>query len=234
MTSPFKRRLVCLANSRKPPDGRCVAGREFTAHGFGNWIRAVSARPTHELLPRERCYRDGKDPCVLDLISISMIRCQPHRYQHENHLIDDTCRWEKDGRISWQDLQSAVEDPNGPLWLNGYSSSHGKNDRVPETELDKLSRSLYLIRPEQLMLSVASEGEVLGPEHRRVRARFCLCGRPYVLVVTDPRIESDLLPRDDGLFSVREALLCISLGETFHGYAYKLAATVITPQRAAF
>ena len=229
MMSPSTKKLVCLANSRKPPDGRCVAGREFSTAGFGTWLRAVSSRPTHELTLQERCYRDGSEPCVMDVVSISMKCPQPHRYQQENHLINSHCRWVKEGRISWQELQSAVEDPNGPLWLNGYSSSHGKNDRVPESALDKLTRSLYLIRPDQLMLSVASEGDVLGPEHRKVRARFHLCGHSYILVVTDPRIESDLLPRDDGLFSVKEALLCISLGEIFHGYAYKLAATVITP-----
>ena len=232
MTVRYTKQIVCLANSRKPPDGRCIAGREINDSGFGGWIRAVSARPTHELLPQERCYRNGKDPCVLDIVSISMKIPQPHRYQQENHLIDDRYRWLERGRVNWQALQAAVETPSGPLWLNGYSSYHGQNDRVPESEAEKLTRSLYLIRPEQLLLSVASEGDVLGPLHRRVRARFSLCGHSYILVVTDPKVEADLIPKEDGLFTVKEALLCISLGEIYHGFAYKLAATVITPQRA--
>jgi len=33
------RRIVCLANSRKP-DGRCVAGKLYAQGKFGSWLRA--------------------------------------------------------------------------------------------------------------------------------------------------------------------------------------------------
>ncbi len=232
MNAHYTKTLVCLANSRKPPEGRCVAGREVTALGFGDWVRAVSSRPTHELTPQERCYKNGKDPGVLDVIAIRMKSPQGAAHQQENHVIDAAQRWVQVGRLDWPALQSAVEDPAGPLWINGYSSSRGRNDRVPENALGKLLRSLWLVRPENLIFSVASEGDVFGPEHRRARAEFRLCSQSYKIVVTDPWIEAELLPKDDGRYEVNDALLCVSLGEVFHGYAYKLAAMVITPQRA--
>jgi hypothetical protein len=232
MTQRYTRRIVCLANSRKPPSGRCVAGREVSEKDFGDWIRPVSARPTQEISLEERRYENGQDPSLLDIIAIQMTSPQPHHHQQENHLIDADCYWVKQGTISWQELQATVEDPAGPLWLNGDSSYHGENDRVSENSLDGLARSLYLVRPEHLRLVVASEGGIFGPPRRRVRARFTLCGHSYCLTVTEPSTESELLAGNNGEYPMPDALLCISLGEVFHGYAYKLAAAVIRPNRA--
>lgn len=229
MSNRYTKTIVCLANSRKPPSGRCVAGREFNGKRFGDWIRPVSDRPTQEISLEERRYQDGRDPQLLDIIAIDFKGSQPHRYQYENHLIDADCYWVKQGIITWQDLQGAIEDPGGALWLNGYSSYNGQNDRVIDAKLVGLTRSLYLIRPEQLRLVVASEGGDFGPPRRRVRARFALCGHSYRIVVTDPLTESTILSRQDGEYPVADALICVSLGEVYHGFAYKLAAAVITP-----
>lgn len=232
MTQPYTTTIVCLANSRKPPSGRCVAGREWSGRSFGDWVRPVSDRPTQEISLEERRYEHGQDPCLLDIIAIQMKTAQPQRHQKENHLIDADYYWVKRGVIRWQDLQAAVEDPAGPLWLNGDSSYNGENDRVSENSLDGLARSLYLIQPEHLRIVVAAEGGSFGPPRRRVRARFTLCGHSYRLGVTEPSTESEFLAKNNGEYPVPDALLCISLGEVFHGYAYKLAAAVITPTRA--
>ncbi len=228
----YAKTIVCLANSRKPPSGRCVAGREVTSSGFGAWIRPVSARATQEISEEERRYQDGTDPKVLDVIAIQLSGAQPQHHQKENHLIDDGYYWVKQRTISWRDLQAAVEDPAGPLWLNGYSSSYGDNDRVPGDRASGLAASLYLVRPDDLTLVVASEGGGFGPARRRVRARFDLSGESYCVVVTDPWMERQLLAGNDGETRIDDALLCVSLGEFFHGFAYKLAAAVITRQRA--
>lgn len=225
----YTKTIVCLANSRKPPSGRCIAGREVTSAGFGAWIRPVSARSTKEISEEERRYEDGEDVRVLDIIAIEMSSPQPQDHQKENHLIDDGYYWVKRGVVSWQDLQNAVEDPSGPLWLNGFSSSHGHNDRVPEDRLNSFNRSLYLVRPDRLRLIVASEGGDFAPARRRVRAQFDLSGHSYRIVVTDPWMERQILANPNGETALEEALLCLSLGEVFHGFAYKLAAGVIMP-----
>jgi hypothetical protein len=227
----YTKTIICLANSRKPPSGRCIAGREKLSNRFGAWVRPVSTRPTREIAEEERRYQDGSDPKVLDVIAIEMTTTQPHDHQQENHVIDDSYYWTKQGAASWSEIQSMVEDPDGPLWLNGYSSSYGENDRVPEADLAALDRSLYLVRPEDLRIVVASEGGDFAPSRRRVRARFELCGMSYCFVVTDPPVEREYLLMGDGETAIAEALLCVSLAEVFNGYAYKLVASMITPQR---
>jgi hypothetical protein len=223
--------IVCLANSRKP-SGRCVAGREITASGFGGWIRPVSARSTQEISEHERSYRDGRDPSLLDVIEIPVITPQPHHHQAENHLIDSTQYWVFKDRASWSQLQAAVEHVAGPLWINDSSSSHGLNDRVAENRARTLACSLFLVRPDDLVLHVATEGGEFAPARRRVRASFRLVDHDYILSVSDPVIESHFLRQPNGDYPVSDARICVSLAEPFHGYAYKLVASVITRERA--
>ncbi len=215
------RKLVCLANSKRD-GGRCVAGRLVTDQGFGPWIRLVADEaggpvPTSyywQFLPSH-------------IVEVPVASHAPFRHHTENHVIASG-DWRRAGYMTCEELGKLVESPEGPLWLNGDSSSGGYNDRVPEECLRGLSRSLYLVRPENVELQATYE-QLRGWSKQRIRASFDLCGEHYKLVVTDPQIRKQDWEAGS-VYSMDDALLCISLGEPFHGYAYKLAAAVITSQ----
>ena len=168
---PYVKTIVCLANSRKPA-GRCVAGKEVSGRGFGNWIRPVSDRPGEEISEEERRYADGRDPQILDVVEVPLLEPRPHNHQRENHLIDDDIHWVHRRTKTWDDIQAAVDDVDGPLWLNGHHSSRGQNDQVPENEIGRFQSSLYLVRPDNLTLAVTTEANFRGGSRRRVRAAF--------------------------------------------------------------
>lgn len=227
--SVYEKTILCLANSRKPPSGRCIAGREITDRGFGSWLRPVSDRLTREVSARERRYRNGQDPQVLDVIAIPLKNPEPLGHQIENHILDPFQRWVKKGSLTWNELSAAIDEPTGTLWENGSSTYNGFNDRVPESAIDLCRNSLYLIVPEDLILFVGDEGMPPNPPRRKVRAQFRFHGEHYRLVVTDPWMESNCLARPNGEYEIPEVVLCVSLGEVYQGFAYKLAASIITP-----
>lgn len=63
---------------------------------------------------------------------------------------------------------------------------------------------------------------------RVVRAEFIYNRTNYRIAVTDPVIEREYKSRGDGRYEVQSVYLCISLGELFNGYAYKLVAGLFT------
>src|SRR5690349_13213911 len=131
---PYTKTIICLANSRKPPSGRCVAGREIIRGGFADWVRPVSERPTREISEDERRFENGRQPKVLDVLEIPMRAHVPSGHQQENHEIDAGYYWVKRRTADWQELLGAVEHVGGPLWANSSSSYYGVNDRVNAAE----------------------------------------------------------------------------------------------------
>ena len=224
------KRIVCLANSRKL-SGRCIAGREWAeGGGAGSWIRPVSDREHQEVSEYERQYEDGSDPRVLDIIDIPVLKPQPEECQTENWLLDPEYYWERAGSYSPLDLP-ALTDPVEPLWIDGYSTYHGRNDRIPIDSASVVSSSLRLTRVEALVLEVFAPGEAFGNTKRRVQGRFAHSGQEYALWVTDPRNERRYLAKLDGSYRIGECYLTISLGEPYEGFFYKLIAALIEPDR---
>jgi hypothetical protein len=225
------KRLLCLANSRKLDPGRCVAGIELSGNRPVGWIRPVSAREHGEVSEYERQYEDGSDPVVLDVMNVPLLEARPKEYQQENWLLDSDQYWQKVTRASWGDLERFV-DPVSPLWIDGYKTYNGRNDRIPLTEATGLTSSLRLVRVDQLTLSVFKPGEAFGNPKRRVQGRFMHGGTEYRLWVTDPVYEREYLAKSDGDYAVGESFVTVSLGEPHNGAIYKLVAAIMERARS--
>lgn len=214
--------IICLANSRKI-SGRCIAGKD---PNDGHWIRPVSERDTHEISESDRQYQDGSTAQVLDIIEIPCKALAPQGYQSENVTIDADFYWKKIGNVTFDDLARLV-DP-GPLPWASDSSYSNLNDRVPEAQLNPQLGSLRLIHVDRLTLVVEPKAPAFNDMKRVVRAEFIYNRTNYRIAVTDPVIEREYKSRGDGRYEVHSAYLCISLGELFNGYAYKLVAGLFT------
>lgn len=224
------KRIVCLANSRKLA-GRCIAGREWLGgREPGRWLRPVSEREHQEVSEYERQYEDGSDPRVLDIIDIPVVGPKPEGCQTENWLLNPEYYWEKVGSYSSLDLPLLV-DPVVPLWVDGHSTYHGRNDSIPTELADEVRGSLRLIQVEELALEVFAPGEAFGNTKRRVQGHFVHSGQEYAFWVTDPRYERRYLAKLDGSYRIGECHLTISLGEPYKGSFYKLIAAIIETDR---
>ena len=224
------KRIVCLANSRKL-SGRCIAGKEISDNRVAGWVRPVSARPHEEVSECERQYENGSDPRVMDIMDVPLLGPRPKGYQWENWLLDPDQYWVKVGRTKWGELDR-LADPDGPLWTNGGSTYHGRNDRISLSVAAELNSSLRLVRVEGLTLSVFAPGKAFGNPKRRVQGWFRHNQADYRFWVTDPSYERAYLAKSDGDYEIGESFLTVSLGEPADdGFCYKLIAAVIERER---
>ena len=223
----YEKTIICLANSRKN-SGRCVAGIELFPDGTAAWVRPVSSRPGGELSDHDRRYKNGSDSRVLDKIRIQFREPRPHAFQPENHLIDENYHWERVGAASADEIAKLVENVPSPLWVDGHSTYHGCNDKIPLNLCTGFASSLRLIRPKKTTIWVGTESGYQGaPGKRRVRALFEWSGMTYKLQVTDPQAEAKYLAGADGSYDLANAILCVSLGVLFEGHSFKLVAAII-------
>lgn len=223
----YTKTMVCFANSRKTA-GRCIAGKEWQDGKPGEWVRPISERPTHELSEEERRYEDGGDPQLLDLLQIPCESPQPLPHQRENHLIDPEDHWVRQSRLSWDDVQGWLDNPQ-TLWNLGQNSYSGLNNRVPAGQAD--GTSLYLISVERLQLLVGRKAPEYPDSKRAVRGEFAYRGATYRMDVTDPVVEQSYLKQADGQYDIPHPVLCVSLSDLYEGYFYKLIAAVLYSER---
>jgi hypothetical protein len=222
-TKRYSKTLACFANSRKT-GGRCVAGKELRNGSPADWVRPISDRPTHELSITECCYENRQVPELLDIVEIEFKHHQPVAHQIENHCIDADYYWEKQGRLSWDDLDQWLDNPK-TLWTTGESSYSGHNNRVAVNKAD--GSSLLLIAVDSLDLIVGRKAPEYPDSRRAVRCCFHYSNQYYLIDVTDPNIEQSYLAKSDGVYVIDDAVLCVSLGDEYQGYYYKLVAGVL-------
>ena len=163
---------------------------------------------------------------ALDIVDIPVLNPQPEGYQSENWLLDPEHYWRRVSRLPRASLPRLADSP-ALLWINGRSTYHGTNDKIPLDETDSLTDSLRLIRVERLDLRVFAPSEAFGNRKRRVQGTFVYAGVQYALWITDPDQERAWLAKDDGHYEMGECYLTISLGEPFNGACYKLIAAII-------
>ena len=185
----FERVIICLANSFKPPSGRCVAGKEYAGPRVGQWIRPISSRQGREVSEEERRYENGRTAQLLDIVRVPLDHPAAMVHQTENFVLAEEHTWVKEGSASPEQVAAMLDAPDPAFWIDAQSTYQGINDKVPAMAAAHIPCSLKLISVQTLQLQVGFEEGFQGrPGRRRVRGQFDLQGRPYRLSVTDPEI----------------------------------------------
>ncbi len=215
--------IVCLANSRKY-SGRCIAGKEILPAGIGGWIRPIGQAATGELSLSEIMLHTGAEPALLDIIGLRVgEESRTYSYQPENRFCGNG--WSFDGTLPRSSLSELVDDVD-LLWINGYQSYNGINDRIPiELVEQHITSSLLFVPVEDLHIIAGKDVRGLS----KIWADFHHKAVKYRLHVTDPVIEAEYMTRNFGRYPVDDpaAYLTLSIGEPFEGFCYKLAAAVL-------
>lgn len=219
-------RIVVLANSKKQ-GGYCMAGKTLDSAGdIGGWLRPVSDCASGGLPMSRTICTDGLQVSVLDVVEQNWGVAAPTMHQRENRLIGKSTM-RRCGRADWDDLAILADDVSLGLWLDGHSTSCGLNDRVPFSILPYLTGSLQLVAATDLVIYKMS-----GYENQvKYRAQFSIKNRCYNMALTDTVATSWL--ENTSRLCLGVAYVCVSLAVPFSdGFAYKLAAAIITKERA--
>lgn len=198
--------VVVLANSIKHGQ-HCVAGKCVNT---GRWIRPVSNLQGGELSHQQARIQNPfgtfrVKPLQKAIIGLAQHAPLPH--QPENYLIDDTV-WVQNFSFDAGQLNTLLDTPVD-LWGDGNRVDHARIT----AGFYKVPQSLYLVQVENLRLYYTDDN--------KRRASFSYRGIDYDLAATDPLF--DEIVRDNLPTS---GILCVSLGEQYQGYCYKLVATI--------
>ncbi|MDM8536799.1 hypothetical protein QUF70_08610 [Desulfobacterales bacterium HSG17] len=219
--------IVCFANSHKY-NGSCIAGKQLVEKGDKDWIRPVSAKQMGEIYFSFDKSTNKEPFDLLDIISVPIRKPFPNKYQTENYLIDEGKKWIYKRSLSISELPEYYDNEE-TIWINGYHSFVGYNDRIPiDLAFSECTTSLMLIQPAKVTINVDFE----GTNKKKVRAKFQYNGTNYSFIVTDKIIRKEYINKNVGEYSLNLKIVsfCISISEPWQDYCYKLVAGVIGNQ----
>jgi hypothetical protein len=226
---PYVKRIICLANSTKSYPDRCIAGREVLPDGtYGGWVRPVSEREDAAVRFSESRYDAGnRQPKLLDIMDVPLLRPDPRHHQSENHVIDSTQLWGKVGALPANSLPQLLDNPP-TLWINSDRTSAGAFNCISQEEAITQHYSLALIRPENFVVKVSSKTWD-GITKKTTRSSFSYNGVLYILQLTDPVVTDLYHSKEVGEYPLNGVTICVSLTEPWkkdRNRCHKLVAAV--------
>ena len=218
------RTLVILANSVKH-HSHCVAGKDINTK---EWIRPVSSDTGEALSDEQSSYLNKEKNWrvkPLDKITMEFSKHVPLAQQPENYLISKE-KWVSSFKIERNELAQYIDSPKN-IWLDTSTNTNRVTSSLVASQEIVIKQSLYLIKIGVLNLQVSTE-MVDGVEKYKLRGSFMYNDIKYAdLTITDPKIWSEYKEKPLGVYELKDVYLCLSLGEEFHGFYYKIIAAVI-------
>lgn len=198
--------IVILAKSVKHGE-HCVAGKCIKT---GRWYRPVSTPDGAELNNDQVMYKNIHGTYSvkpLQKIQMGFLHHSPLIHQPDNYLVDGSL-WQQKYKINLDELNNYFDQPKS-IWGQGNRVSY---ELIQSKEVN-IEQSLYLLQVENLNLYYNQD--------KRRRASFTYNEVNYDFAVTDPNFDKIMRENQD-----LKGALCISLGEEYNGFCYKLIATI--------
>ena len=138
---------------------------------------------------------------------MEFVQQAPLSNQPENYIVSDVI-WQHKFKIEEREIQNYLDEPE-TIWGNDDKIAYA----LIENNMVSIQQSLYLLKVDNLNLYKNNEN--------KRRASFLYKNLYYDLPVTDPNFDN-IQNNDTNL----QGILCVSLGENFNGYCYKIVATI--------
>jgi len=212
----MEKTIVIFANSVKHHQ-HCVAGKDVATK---EWIRPVGDENGCELKDEQTKYKNKYGEYLakpLQKMKIKFIKKSPLLNQPENYVISDDI-WEQNYKIDRNEIKNYIDSPPN-LWIDNESPNDRVNYQLVQNGTIQIKQSLYLIEIKRIHICWKDRSNFeQNPQRRGI---FEYNRVSYDLPLTDPNF-SEFEEQD-----LENKFLCISLGEEFGGYCYKLIASIL-------